>query len=491
MSMNGSLFSICISLPLLLVLAGIWSLVGVDCETRSITVLLFLNGGRPLRKQRRKLLQRNDPKTVTTKVPSLVHHSEVVTAAPLLVPATQEKHASLWKTASAYTRCRANLTNATFSQLHEWTEKSVPLLQSTVKMEDGIFNAILLVKHLKDGKSWKSKRWLCHRHDQPHPTEAIILNPERKSSCEILILQCNNTDFTSLTVIVDEPLDGPQVHQEYDVRPFVQCEELYVVQSPAVQTAACTQVRGEGPLGILEEWVEYHRLVGFQHFWIYVDDDPSVIPTLPQRHYITYIPYNYCLCHHNDKWKFSDSWWRNVPVFQYSVMGECVLRARNERIRWLALHDVDEYFQVVDKNASTTNVIDYLETLPFKDDSSGVVVNAIPFGRNTDVNDTIELRMDYAWRKNYTLQKPKIDRVKVIIHPDKVNQVGVHFIHSGQDSGTYVPDSKLRVVHYKNSQYGVFRTGRSNDNLVRDDSLANSTLREQVNQRMQNVPTQG
>jgi hypothetical protein len=157
---------------------------------------------------------------------------------------------------------------------------------------------------------------------------------------------------------------------------------------------------------MLEEWVEYHRLVGFEHFWVYVNDDPGVIPTLPQRDYITYIPYNYCLCHHNQKNMFNPALWRGLPIFQTPVMGECVLRARNEGLRWLALNDVDERFQVTDEKVNTTNVVDYIDTLPFKDKVGGIIANGVFFGRNPNVEENIELAMDYSWRKK-TIRQPK------------------------------------------------------------------------------------
>lgn len=247
-----------------------------------------------------------------------------------------------------------------------------------------------------------------------------------------MILQCEVPDYTTLSVLVEESIGGRYSYQEYDVRPFLECEEVYTPHDPPVQTAACTQIRGEAASQMLEEWVEYHRLVGFEHFWVYVNDDPSVIPNLPQRDYITYIPYNYCLCHHNEENIFSKAWWTVMPIFQTAVMGECIFRARNEGIRWLALHDVDEFIQVADENAtSITNVIDYIEELPYKDEVGGIIMTSIPFGRNPKSQDKIELTVDYAWRKNYTVNIPKKDRLKLIVRPEKVNQVGVHYINLG------------------------------------------------------------
>ena len=285
--------------------------------------------------------------------------------------------------------------------------------------------------------------------------------------------------------------DHPPVYQEYDVRPFLECEAQYEKLSPPVQAAACTQIRGAGPTKMLEEWVEYHRLVGFQHFWIYVNDDPSVISNLPQHDYITYIPYNYCLCHHHEETVFSPVYWTTMPVFQTPVMAECILRARKEGIRWLALHDVDEYFQVMDRNASSsnnTNVIDYLETLPTKEYVGGFISLSVPFGRHPRENTTQELTMDYAWHKNYSTTPIRKGREKIIVRPDKVTHVGVHYIVSGS-RGTYLsPDTQIRVAHFKNPDQGVFRGGRGvfrrGRDIVRDDSLAKSSLREQVYQRI-------
>jgi hypothetical protein len=71
------------------------------------------------------------------------------------------------RSSSTYPQCRENLTINTFPQLHEWTQRNVPLLQSVVEMEKDVFNIIFLVKHLPLGKasSWASKRWFCGNSD--------------------------------------------------------------------------------------------------------------------------------------------------------------------------------------------------------------------------------------------------------------------------------------------------------------------------------------
>ena len=100
---------------------------------------------------------RTDPKSIIVKEESSHHQDDLSAAATLPADSAQDVDPA------AYSRCRANLTSSTFPQLHKWTQSYLPLLQSVVKADNGVFNAILLVAHLPD-KSWGEKQWFCNSH---------------------------------------------------------------------------------------------------------------------------------------------------------------------------------------------------------------------------------------------------------------------------------------------------------------------------------------
>jgi hypothetical protein len=145
---------------------------------------------------------RTDPKSIIVKEESSHHQDDLSAAATLPADSAQDVDPA------AYSRCRANLTSSTFPQLHKWTQSYLPLLQSVVKADNGVFNAILLVAHLPD-KSWGEKQWFCnsHRHPDLQKPEKLV-NPEDKSMKQILILQCDVPEYTALSVVVEESPGG-------------------------------------------------------------------------------------------------------------------------------------------------------------------------------------------------------------------------------------------------------------------------------------------
>jgi hypothetical protein len=78
------------------------------------------------------------------------------------------------------------------------------------------------------------------------------------------------------------------------------------------------------------------------------------------------------------------------------------------------------------------------------------------------------------------------NRLKLIVRPDRVNQVGVHYIHSGLP-GKLMEHTYIRVVHYKRANAGVYGANVTNEHdIVRDEnSLADSDLREKVYTQIQ------
>ena len=101
---------------------------------------------------------------------------------------------------------------------------------------------------------------------------------------------------------------------------------------------------------MLPSWVEYHRVImGIQHFIIYVNEPWSNFTRNPDYFYhppyITYVP-------------FRESLGLNPFKFQHAAQIDAIQRLHGSSVEWIAMMDVDEYFQLtatttVNKNASS------------------------------------------------------------------------------------------------------------------------------------------
>lgn len=103
---------------------------------------------------------------------------------------------------------------------------------------------------------------------------------------------------------------------------------------PPYKLALCTIIHDEGPY--ILEWVLYHWLVGFQHFWLYdndsTDDTRTVLAPLVARGLVTVI-----------RWPRKED---HYPT-QLAQMDNCFNHSGPAaQTRWLACFDVDEFVVV-------------------------------------------------------------------------------------------------------------------------------------------------
>jgi hypothetical protein len=91
--------------------------------------------------------------------------------------------------------------------------------------------------------------------------------------------------------------------------------------------SACAIFRDEGPY--LREWIEFHRLVGVEHFYLYDNQSSDDGPEIVEEYVATGVA--------------TLRRWSGVPG-QLSAYFDAVVRARQSNpTRWLAFLDIDEF----------------------------------------------------------------------------------------------------------------------------------------------------
>ena len=80
----------------------------------------------------------------------------------------------------------------------------------------------------------------------------------------------------------------------YDLRPYLKCDRIETEidrPPPGTKIGMCVRFRGDHHL--IPPFIAYHRLIGVEHFWFYVNEefDLSDLPVAP---YLTYVPIDLC-----------------------------------------------------------------------------------------------------------------------------------------------------------------------------------------------------
>ena len=176
----------------------------------------------------------------------------------------------------------------------------------------------------------------------------------------------------------------------------------YSLKAHQYTLSLCAIFQQEGPY--LKEWIEFHKLVGVQHFYLYnnfsTDNFKQVLDPYIKKGEVELFDWPIHA-------KPTDATW------VISAYNHALNRARN-KTKWLALLDLDEFLFPVQKD----NLIDFLKDY---DNYGGVCINWVMFGTgNVKKVPDNGLQIEYL-----LLRAPENHRenlhIKSIIQPDKVN----------------------------------------------------------------------
>ena len=168
----------------------------------------------------------------------------------------------------------------------------------------------------------------------------------------------------------------------------------------------CAIFRDEAPY--LKEWIEFHRLVGVEHFWLYNNNS--------QDEYLSILePYV------NDGTVSMLDWPTdpddNETLFQMEAFNHCVSKVRY-CTKWLAVIGIDEFIVPV-KNNSITEILAPFEQIP---NVGGIKVHPQYFGTSNlwlipDNKTLIEsLTQKALW------DHPANQKTKTICRPERVQK---------------------------------------------------------------------
>ena len=310
-------------------------------------------------------------------------------------------------------------------------QSRIPILSSIVPTQSGI-EIVFIMKHIPDDQyiSWYQEVWYCSS-----TTSAVMLG--RDPHFHTLSIICPSS--TQLIEVRDAQYTIPSNICPWTLQP--------------AHVSACTMVKGPVAQAQLPAWIAYHRVIGIEQFYVYVNEEMKEPPF--QHDSVHWIP-------------FQDPF--DKPYFvQQAMQNDCIARARF-RSNWLALFDVDEYFQLMDGSSVISNTLE-----PFEDQTiGGIQIKNWFFGRHPEI-EVDEHHLNpvfdrFIWRAPHAITS---GREKVIVQPIHVVYFSVHKITLGERMHTMDAATEIRMNHYKMPTKGVWgyneRQGWSK--LVRDDSM--------------------
>ncbi|CAB9505466.1 UPF0392 protein [Seminavis robusta] len=276
----------------------------------------------------------------------------------------------------------------------------------------------------------------------------------------------------------------------YHLEPYLQCSNLERRHKPPphVKVGACI-TRFWGQHDLLPEWIEYHRLIGVQHFWLFVSEPFENVRNnhkLPHNNNqdVTYIPYHYTWARHQHKRPNATLKFGGESMFQAAAINQCLYLAKQYDLDWIYTPDVDEYVAVLDPellvNNSQAPLPAYLERTFAQDSDPAtlgqVCMEGVAFGRNklteplqdknenASTSDQFQLTIDFTYRLNRTKGSTG-GRRKCFYRPAVVNDAWVHLARDGGRSINTDPN-QVDLYHYRSPLLGVFQHKGTDADLV-------------------------
>lgn len=324
---------------------------------------------------------------------------------------------------------------------------------------------------------WANATWKCNG------LPAIVVGggcPEGTG----FAIQCPQGEETRLYKVTAYPQNYTLAQQlTYRVKEHIACELDHPLRVPPrgtniVGTAFIFGYLARSPHHLLE-WIEYHRMVGVNHFYLYIvheytDDEWNLLPNLS---YITYVPWN-VLFISNPRAR------SEVLSFQISHQNDVLYRSRAAGVQWVTYNDIDEYIQIMGQRNNATPV--FFENFLKKDSQLGSLMGlTIFFGAKERIDQAQQHVPDYLIEYDYRSVEPvRQARQKCFVRPGYVDYYNNHHVSLGNKTLFLKPNLHLRYNHYKNPRNGVTAKEIMHDSSLRDRFLDRVKVRVDEVKRM-------
>lgn len=322
----------------------------------------------------------------------------------------------------------------------KWFESKHPILTSTILQSKGL-KLIFAMKHIpEEYNNWSEALWTCN-----DDISAVVVGSD--PHFHTLIVECPAD--TALVSVNDA---------KYTIRPDLKSWKMSISV-----LSACTMIKGAMSLALVHQWIVYHSSLGFEQFYIYLNDEIEEVPFHhPSVHWIP----------------FQDE--LHVPFFlQQAMQNDCIHRAKG-RSQWVGLFDVDEYFQLFQQISMPAFLKLYTNQ-----SIGGIQVKNWFFGKHPKekIPASKEFLIDrYVWRAPKPITS---GREKLIVQPVHVDYFSVHMITLGEKMVAVDPETQLRLNHYRRPDKGVwgYYKPKSWSKLVLDESMRYHLISIQMQSR--------
>lgn len=348
-----------------------------------------------------------------------------------------------------------------WNQLEQAGKPVLMDLFSTNGEVHAVFNTKPALCHHCFGKQWNALQWKFSFLEGVEYALPPPIDPHQHTlivSCKIII-SAYAARHVSLPVHLSIQATESTSNHTFEYTNLTFCR--YPVQAGPVPNfkyllGACTSVLGDH-LFRVPEWIVYHLQQGWEHFYVYVNEDPSAAHTLLapfiSKGYVDVIDFHFPPI--------------NNFTHQQSAENSCLTRYRGVA-RWVSMSDVDEFFQ-----PHSLTVADFLTSHSHLHNIGGFQFRQYRFG--SPQNDLVQNKGVATVSKNtefvvciseFIFRDELADTglFKTIVQPSQVVYFSVHMVTLGLVLQNIDHNHVMRMAHYK--------TPRSTRYVFQDISMA-------------------
>lgn len=233
----------------------------------------------------------------------------------------------------------------------------------------------------------------------------------------------------------------------------------------------------------LKEWIEYHLLIGVDHFYLYnhlsQDNPEKVLKPYIDSGIVDLIYTN-------------EPFWKSKFLKPHKKYNNAQLRAYHDATRraqfiskWVAYIDTDEFISIAD-------VEPLPEFLKQYEDYGGLIINWRLFG-TSNINKIPNNRLlteTLTWRNN-SVRGKDYDHVKTIARPERISKFRIHYFSYHHPYVCVKPDHSLLNPNHANLLGGPIDKIKLNHYYFRDkqffEDIKLARLKDRYNENSQKI----